>query len=266
MSFKAFREIKEKSNYNNQSTTTPPKERKSTLTKLPFTNIRVDRELGKVYPIAAKFLHSYDSSVDLSIHKVYDPQTGLQNMLCEEHWKDKCQFCLKKNIAKSVKCLITYAVSLVGKEWNVNNKTGAYQLVRIAAVPLGKNKVNLESMLTAHREKIFMDRLWLFTKTKQKIKDNDAYVTNPPKILYPEDYSSVIGSALPDYSLNESASRILKMDKDEIFLLIVSSFDNGQDLIDVINKEEEEISNKEATMSAQSYNPPGYGDELDDLI
>lgn len=209
--------------------------------RIPFLYLRKDSQ-GKNIPTVIKFLHSYDKSVDLSIHNVYEDRNS-NNFLCEKYWQDTCQFCNKKCYLKAVKCLVSFVVSLVGKQWSMVNekgesKSGSYQVVRLVTIPLGRNDVNVEPLSMAHNEKIFSDRMWMLSKSPKIIATQTVNVLNPPRIIYDTDYKKYIGEDLPKFAYPDNAEKYRHMTEDEIFAAIVKSFTNGPELINFLNKEQ----------------------------
>ena len=211
--------------------------------KISFLNF-VKNTSGTPKPEALKFLHSYDKSVDISTHSVYNPETRTtSHVICEDHWKElnKCQYCRDGQYVKSVKCLISFVVSLVGKEWTSTDpvsgetKKGLYNPVKILMLPLGRSKANVAAMEGISREKAFNDRMWLVSKTERVISNKKVFVFEPPTILYEDMYKSKLGSNLPDYTFSEFAKKIVEMNGDDIFTTIISSFDNGKELLDSLS-------------------------------
>lgn len=213
------------------------KENRAVAGKLPILWVKKDKETGVVKPAAVKFLHSLDKSVDVAVHQIYsESEHSTSNLLCEEHWQDTCKYCKDNHYAKSVKCIISFIVSLVDKQWSIGDKKGAYNLTRLVMIPLGKNAVNVSPFTVADREKIFTERLWQLSKSKSMIKDKTGttkvvWINNPPKILYEEDYKDQMGEAMPKFTYSDFANKVKQMPKEEIFNLIINTFDNGSKLM-----------------------------------
>lgn len=232
MAFKSFKELKEQKD-------------KVSVKEVQEKTVRAQAGLISRLPIlfvkkeqatAVKFLHSFDKGVDLLVHKVYEPATrSTKYRLCGEHYNDICSLCGEGSYATPTRCLISYACSLIGQEWIMvdpvtkEKKTGAYNLIRLALISLGKNDANIKALVQASREKIFNERIWLLSKSPKTMKFKDeskiVYVQNPPEIVYEDEYTEKLGLPYPEIELSPVAEKITKMDSEAVLRLILTAFD-----------------------------------------
>lgn len=190
--------------------------------RLSILNIKRDT------PSVIKWLHSYDKGVDMFIHTWCEGR-GITE-ICKAHYDETCEWCGKESWAQPTRMMIGYIYSLVGKQWEmVDQKTketrrGEYNPIRLALIPMGKNDANVKPFILADREKIFNKRLWIMFKTQAA----KGFTLNPPEILYEEEYKERIGEQAPSFDLPETALNITKMNKNDVFRLILSVFENVQ--------------------------------------